>query len=77
MGADPVDRGEEPGSADAAVEPASNPDRPPAQKRRRASLPAPAGSDPSPYDPPLEPRSQGENDDRLKADRPPHWDQGA
>lgn len=40
---------------------------------RRATLPAPAGSDPAPYDPPLEPRRESENDDRLQGDRPPHW----
>jgi hypothetical protein len=43
------------------------------RKRRRVTQPAPEGSDPHPFDPPSEPRSAGENDDRLKADRPPHW----
>ena len=41
--------------------------------RRRASLPAPEGSDPSPYDPPTAARPERENDERLKAERPPHW----
>lgn len=45
----------------------------PQRRRRRASRPAPPGSDPAPYDPPTEPRASGENDDRLKSDRPPHW----
>lgn len=40
---------------------------------RRASLPAPAGSDPKPSDPPQELRPEAENDDRLTADKPPHW----
>lgn len=43
------------------------------RRPRRASLPAPEGSDPEPYDPPLERRSEGENDARLLGDRPPHW----
>lgn len=43
------------------------------RRPRRASTPAPAGSDPSPEDPTLEPRSASENDDRLRQDRPPHW----
>lgn len=51
---------------------------PPVSRRsRRASRPGPVGSDPEPHDPPLEARSDGENDERLRADRPPHWDQGA
>lgn len=41
--------------------------------RRRASLPAPAGTDPAPHDPPVEPRAERENDSRLQADKPPHW----
>lgn len=43
------------------------------RRPRRASTPAPAGSDPSPDDPTLEPRSAVENDERLLGDRPPHW----
>lgn len=43
------------------------------RRRRRASLPAPAGSDPEPYDPPVEQRDEAENDARLRGDRPPHW----
>ena len=43
------------------------------RRSRRASLPAPAGSDPEPYDPPVERRSAAENDARLLGDRPPHW----
>lgn len=54
---------DEPGApADAAV-----------KRRRRASRPAPEGSDPEPYDPPTEQRSERENDARLLGDRPPHW----
>ncbi|WP_449283155.1 hypothetical protein [Leucobacter sp.] len=45
----------------------------PARRPRRASLPAPAGSDPEPHDPPVEQRAESENDARLRADRPPHW----
>lgn len=41
--------------------------------RRRVTQAAPEGSDPHPFDPPEAPRSTGENDDRLKADKPPHW----
>jgi hypothetical protein len=47
------------------------------RRPRRASLPAPEGSDPNPHDPPTERRPDGENDARLRADRPPHWDRGA
>ncbi len=43
------------------------------RRPRRASLPAPEGSDPEPYDPPAEERAETENDARLRADRPPHW----
>lgn len=43
------------------------------RRRRRATLPAPEGSDPAPYDPPAERRSEHENDARLLGDRPPHW----
>lgn len=43
------------------------------RRPRRATLAAPIGSDPEPHDPPLEPRNNNENDDRLNADRPPHW----
>ncbi|QBE49514.1 hypothetical protein [Leucobacter triazinivorans] len=43
------------------------------RRRRRVTRPAPAGSDPEPADPPLERRSESENDARLRADRPPHW----
>lgn len=41
--------------------------------RRRASLPAPEGSDPAPHDPPVERRREEENDERLLKDVPPHW----
>lgn len=41
--------------------------------RRRASLPAPPGTDASPEDPVTSQRERGENDDRLAADKPPHW----
>jgi hypothetical protein len=58
----------------------ADPDRDPAGRAapdrrgpRRASTPAPAGSDPEPLDPPTEPRSERENDERLLGDRPPHW----
>lgn len=48
-------------------------DQPRTRRRRRVTQPAPAGSDPHPFDPPEEVRSGRENDDRLKADKPPHW----
>lgn len=72
-GHDPID---EPGDEGAAVHSnADSSDRNVSgrRRRRRASLPAPAGSDPHPYDPPLEPREDGENDERLRIDKPPHW----
>lgn len=47
--------------------------KPGVRRRRRVSQRAPEGSDPHPFDPPVEPRSSGENDERLRADRPPHW----
>lgn len=53
--------------------PEREPEAPKRRKPRRASLPAAEGTDPEPYDPPAEPRGATENDDRLKADRPPHW----
>ena len=41
-------------------------------RSRRVTTEAPAGSDPNPAPEPS--RSSGsENDDRLKADKPPHW----
>jgi hypothetical protein len=41
-------------------------------KRRRATTPPPPGSDPTPL--PEPPRGSGtENDERLKADKPPHY----
>jgi len=44
----------------------------PQPKRRRATTPHPPGSDPTPL--PEPPRGTGtENDDRLKADKPPHY----
>lgn len=43
------------------------------RRPRRASLPAPVGSDPAPEDPALDPRRDDENDARLREDRPPHW----
>jgi hypothetical protein len=40
--------------------------------RRRVTTEAIAGSDPNPQKEP--PRhAENENDDRLKADKPPHW----
>lgn len=42
------------------------------RKSRRVTTPHPEGSDPSPT--PEPPRTTGtENDDRLRADKPPHW----
>lgn len=41
--------------------------------RRRVTQAGPEGSDPHPFDPPEEPRSVTENDDQLRADKPPHW----
>ncbi|RGE18976.1 hypothetical protein [Leucobacter sp. wl10] len=43
------------------------------RRPRRATLPAPEGSDPEPRDPPAEQRGSDENDARLREDRPPHW----
>lgn len=43
------------------------------KRHRRVTQAAPEGSDPHPYDPPNSPRPSGENDERLRADRPPHW----
>ena len=44
----------------------------PAKKRRRASTPPPPGSDPKPAPEP-ERHTLTENDDRLKAEKPPHY----
>jgi len=47
-------------------------DSPRRPKRRRVTTEPPAGSDPNPA--PEPPRGTGtENDERLKADKPPHW----
>jgi len=47
-------------------------DTPKRPKRRRVTTEPPAGSDPNPQ--PEAPRGTGtENDERLKADKPPHW----
>lgn len=43
------------------------------RRPRRASLPAPPGSDTTPEAPVTETRAEGENDERLQRDRPPHW----
>lgn len=43
------------------------------RRPRRAIRPAPEGTDPEPYDPPSAPRSESENDQRLRDDKPPHW----
>jgi hypothetical protein len=54
--------------------PSETPDEPRAPRRphRRVTTEPPAGSDPEPL--PEPPRSTGtENDERLKADKPPHW----
>lgn len=42
------------------------------RKHRRASTKPVPGSDPNPQPEPLR-HSGDENDDRLKADKPPHW----
>ena len=73
------DTGEGPegdGARDAAAEPLEGELEPgtpkPKRKSRRVTTPPPEGSDPSPA--PEPPRSTGtENDDRLRADKPPHW----
>ena len=44
----------------------------PRRRTRRVTTDAPAGSDPSPASEP--PRHAAtENDERLKGDKPPHW----
>jgi hypothetical protein len=44
----------------------------PRRRSRRVTTEVPAGSDPSPA--PEPPRhASTENDDRLKRDKPPHW----
>lgn len=47
----------------------------PANRRapRRAHRPGPVSSDTSPEDPVATTRDAGENDERLQADKPPHW----
>lgn len=65
-----ADARREPGDA-----PAARPDerataRP--RVRRRATTPPPPGSDPAPLPEP-ERHSLDENDDRLKAEKPPHY----
>jgi len=44
----------------------------PARRRRRATTPPPDGSDPVPAPEPARHR-EGENDDRMRGDRPPHY----
>jgi hypothetical protein len=43
-----------------------------ARRRRRVTTTPPVGSDPTPVPEP-ERTSGSENEDRLKADKPPHW----
>ncbi|WP_394769956.1 hypothetical protein [Lacisediminihabitans sp.] len=47
------------------------PGKPPRKRRRVTTTPVP-GADPSP---PSEPQrhAEGENDERLRVDKPPHW----
>ncbi len=42
------------------------------RRHRRVSTRAVPGSDPNPQPEPAR-HSSGENDERLKADKPPHW----
>lgn len=65
------DRAGGPGGTDANARPGGTPAG--MRRRRRVTQGGPEGSDPHPFDPPTAPRAEGENDDRLRADRPPHW----
>lgn len=63
------------GQSDEADGTASGEDRegkPGRRKNRRVSTRAVPGSDPSPQPEPRR-HADNENDDRLKADKPPHW----
>jgi len=42
------------------------------RRRRRVSTPPPPGSDPEPLEEP-DRHAEGENDARLRADKPPHY----
>ncbi|WAB80443.1 hypothetical protein OVN18_07615 [Microcella daejeonensis] len=65
------------GARDATAEPAGTaghpaPERPVRRPRRRATTPPPPGSDPAPAPEPERHRLD-ENDDRLRAEKPPHY----
>ncbi len=42
------------------------------RRRRRVTTKAVPGSDPTPQNEPAR-HAENENDERLKADKPPHW----
>ncbi|WP_309713610.1 hypothetical protein [Pseudolysinimonas sp.] len=44
----------------------------PRRRRRRVTTPPPPGSDPTPVEEPDQ-RPEGENDSRLRDDKPPHY----
>jgi hypothetical protein len=45
---------------------------PPRRRRRRVTTPPPPGSDPTPAEEPDQ-HPEGENDARLRDDKPPHY----
>jgi hypothetical protein len=54
-----------------AAQPDATPERRPRVRRRVTTAPVP-GSDPTPLPEPAR-HAQGENDEQLKRDKPPHW----
>lgn len=66
-----------PGAADTEAAPDEivhdlDADPPAPRRRRRVTTPPPAGSDPAPISEAPRHRAN-ENDQRLRADKPPHW----
>jgi hypothetical protein len=72
---DPVETAasDEPRDPVETARPAEPVDPPPhSRRRRRVTTPPPAGSDPSPSSEPAR-HALTENDDRLRAEKPPHY----
>jgi hypothetical protein len=72
-----ADTASAPGASDTASAPDGvvhdlDADPPAPRRRRRVTTPPPAGSDPTPISEAPRHRAS-ENDQRLRADKPPHW----
>ena len=67
-----ADQPEAPGSSSGGLAPRHRAEVEPRRPNRRVTTMPVVGSDPSPQaEPPR--HAENENDDRLRADKPPHW----